>query len=245
MIAAQSLAAAALATGTGPLQSVVKTASPDWDRLTPILIESVWETLYMVAITMGVGGLAGLLMGILLFTTRPGSILSNKPSYNVLNVLVNFVRPIPFIIFLTFIAPVTLWLIGTNIGTEAVIFPMATLAAFGIARIVEQNLVTVDPGVIEAARAMGASPVRIIVTVLVPETLGPLILGYTFAFIAVVDMSAMAGYIGGGGLGAFAIQYGYQRYMYEVTLAAVVLIVVLVQAVQFFGNHLARKALRR
>ncbi len=219
--------------------------APDWDRLSPILIEAIGQTLLMVIITMAIAGLLGFIVGVVLFTSRPGGILAHKVVNNVLNVVVNFVRPIPFIILLTFVAPLTLLTVGTTIGTSAVIFPMSIAATFATARIVEQNLVTVDSGVIEAARAMGASPLRIIATVLIPEALGPLILGYTFIFIGVVDMSALAGYIGGGGLGAFAIQYGYQRFMYEVTLVAVALIVVLVQTVQYLGNYLARKALRR
>jgi D-methionine transport system permease protein len=165
--------------------------------------------------------------------------------YNVLNVLINIVRPIPFIVFIAFIQPVTLGLIGTSIGVPAIIVPMTIAASFAIGRIVEQNLVTIDPGVIEAARAMGASPLRIIGTILVPEALGPLILGYTFIFVGVVDMSALAGLIGGGGLGNFAILYGYQRFNYGVTLVAVVVIIVIVQLGQFLGNWLARKALRR
>jgi len=122
---------------------------------------------------------------------------------------------------------------------------MCIAAAFAVARIVEQNLVAIDPGVIEAARAMGASPWRIIRTVIIPEALGPLVLGYTFIFIAVVDMSAMAGYIGGGGLGDFAIVYGYRAYDYEVTYAAVIVIVIIVQLAQLFGNWLSRRIMRR
>ena len=136
-------------------------------------------------------------------------------------------------------------MVGRTIGTEAAIFVMIIASSFAIARIVEQNLVTVDPGVIEAARAMGAGPLRIIVTLLIPEALGPLILGYTFVLIGIVDMSAMAGTIGGGGLGDFAIVYGYQRFNWQVTLVATLVIILLVQASQFFGNWLARKALRR
>ena len=122
---------------------------------------------------------------------------------------------------------------------------MALAATFGISRIVEQNLVSVDPGVIEAAQAMGASPWRIIRTVLVPEALGPLVLGYTFALVAVVDMTAIAGAIGGGGLGQFAITYGYQRFNWTVTGVAVVIIIVIVQLAQFTGNALSRRIMRR
>ncbi|MEJ5928299.1 methionine ABC transporter permease [Corynebacterium sp. H128] len=217
----------------------------NWDRLGDQFVESIWDTLYMVSITMVVGGLLGLALGILLYTTRSGSILHNKGLYTVLNILVNFVRPIPFIILIAFIGPVTKAMIGSTIGIDAAVFVMSVAATFGVARIVEQNLVAIDPGVIEAARAMGASPWLIIRTVIIPEALGPLILGYTFIFIAVVDMSAMAGYIGGGGLGDFAIVYGYRSYDPEVTLAATAVIIVIVQIAQLLGNWLSKKIMRR
>jgi D-methionine transport system permease protein len=218
--------------------------STDWSTLWPIFTTSIWETLWMVTVTMVVGGFFGLVLGILLYTTRRGGLLQNSPAYTVLNVLVNFVRPIPFIIFITAVGSLTLLTVGTTIGTAAAIFPLVIAASFGISRIVEQNLVSIDPGVIEAARAMGASPLRIIVTLLIPEALGPLILGYTFVFVAVVDMTAVAGAVGGGGLGNFAIVYGYQRFNWTVTWLAVLTIIVLVQVAQFLGNALARKALR-
>lgn len=217
----------------------------DWSTLWPTFLTSIGQTLVMVSITMIVGGFFGLVIGLLLYTTRKGGLLQNGPAYTILNVLVNFVRPIPFIIFITAVGPLTLLAMGTTIGTAAAIFPLTLAASFGISRIVEQNLVTIDPGVIEAARAMGASPLRIIVTLLIPEALGPLILGYTFAFVAVVDMTAVAGAVGGGGLGNFAIVFGYQRFNWVVTWVAVITIIILVQAAQFLGNWLARKALRR
>jgi D-methionine transport system permease protein len=217
----------------------------DWGLLGPVLVQAIGETLWAVSITLVLGGLFGFILGTVLYTTRRGNILSNAPVNTVLNVLVNIVRPIPFIVFIAFIQPVTLGLLGTSIGVPAIIVPMSIAASFAFGRIVEQNLVTIDPGVIEAARAMGASPLRIIATILVPEALGPLILGYTFIFVGVVDMSALAGLIGGGGLGNFAILYGYQRFNYPVTIVAVIVIVVLVQLGQFLGNALARKALRR
>jgi D-methionine transport system permease protein len=158
---------------------------------------------------------------------------------------VNFVRPIPFIIFIVAIGPLTLNVVGTTIGTRAAIFALVIAATFGISRIVEQNLVSIEPGVVEAPQAMGASPFRIITRALLSEALGPLILGYTFVFISVVDMTAVAGSVGGGGLGNFAIVYGYQRFNWWVTWIAVFTIIVLVQAAQFFGNWLSNKALRR
>ena len=217
----------------------------DWTTLWPVYLTSIGQTLWMVSVTMLVGGFFGLVLGVLLYTTRRGGLLQNGPSYTILNVVVNFVRPIPFIIFITAVGPLTLLTMGTTIGTAAAIFPLTLAASFGISRIVEQNLITIDPGVIEAARAMGASPWRIIVTLLIPEALGPLILGYTFVFVAVVDMTAVAGAVGGGGLGNFAITYGYQRFNWVVTWVAVLTIIVLVQVAQFLGNWLARKALRR
>ncbi|MGN6762314.1 MAG: methionine ABC transporter permease [Leifsonia sp.] len=217
----------------------------DWTTLWPVYLQSIGQTLWMVVATLVLGGILGLALGVLLYTTRRGGLLENRTLSAVLNVVVNFIRPIPFIIFMTAIAPLTQLVLGTFLGTPAAIFPMTIAATFGISRIVEQNLVTIEPGVIEAARAMGSSPWRIITTLLIPEALGPLILGYTFIFVAIVDLSAIAGSIGGGGLGDFAISYGYQRYNWAVTWIAVITIVVLVQAAQFLGNWLARKALRR
>ena len=127
-------------------------------------------------------------------------------------------------------------MLGTGIGNTAVVFCMIWASTFGIARIVEQNLVSLDPGVIEAARAMGASRMRIVRTVVLPEALGPLILGFTFVIISLVDMSAMAGIIGGGGVGNFAIVEGYNRFRPEVTWLAVIVVIVFVQALQLIGN---------
>ncbi|MGW6119033.1 methionine ABC transporter permease [Nocardia sp. NPDC055165] len=217
----------------------------NWEKLRPTLFEAIGTTVYLVGVTFVVAGLIGLVLGTALYTTRKGGLLANGPIYFVLNVIVNVVRPIPFIILLAALGPVTLEVVGTTIGAEAALFVMIVAASFGIARIVEQNLVTVDPGVIEAARAVGAGPLRIILTLIVPEALGPLILGYTFVVISIVDISAMAGTVGGGGLGDFAIVYGYQQFQWQVTIVAVLIIIAGVQGVQFFGNWLARKVLRR
>lgn len=217
----------------------------DWSQLGPRLWTALGETLQMVSATMLLGGFVGLLIGLGLYTTRKGNLLSNPVVFNVLNVIVNFVRPIPFIIFVTAIRPVTYEVTGATIGVEAVILPMTLMAAVAFARIVEQNLVALDPGVVEAARAMGASRFRIVWSVLIPEALAPLILGYTFLFVGVIDMSAMAGAIGGGGLGDFALRFGYQKFNDEVTWVAVLVIVAIVQVAQYLGNWLAKKALHR
>ncbi|MDO4916908.1 MAG: methionine ABC transporter permease [Rothia sp. (in: high G+C Gram-positive bacteria)] len=228
--------------------AAVLSAAPkvQWDEFIPNkLVPALFDTIYMVALTMVIAGIIGLIIGILLYTTRQGNILANRPVNIVLNVLVNIVRPIPFIILLAALGPLTSAVIGSRLGVNAAIFAMCFGASFAIARIVEQNLVSIDPGVIEAARAMGASKGRILMTVMVPEALGPLILGYTFLVIGVVDMSAMAGYVGGGGLGKVALVDGYQRFNDAITWVVVLVIIVMVQLIQLVGNLLARKVMRR
>lgn len=216
-----------------------------WSELGPLLGQALGQTLYMVVGTLLVGGLLGLVLGVALYVSRPRNLLPNRGVAGVLNVLVNTVRPIPFIIFVTAVQPVAIAVTGTSYGPTYALFAMAVMATFATSRIVEQNLVALDPGVIEAARAMGAGPMRIITTVLIPEALGPLILGYTFLFVAIVDMSAVVGAVAGGGLGNFAITYGYQRYDYGITWLTVAVIVVIVQLAQALGNLLARRVLRR
>ncbi|MDK8511243.1 methionine ABC transporter permease [Corynebacterium bovis] len=217
----------------------------NWEFLSPIFRDSIVETLYMAVWALVAGGIFGLILGILLYTTRSGGILANRPAFWTINVLVNVIRPIPFIILLTALGPLTKVVVGTTIGINAATFAIVVAASFGAARIVEQNLVSIDPGVVEAARAMGASPLRIIFTVIIPEALGPLILGFTFMFIAIVDMTAMAGYIGAGGLGDFAIQYGYRAFDWNVTYVTLAVIIVIVQIAQLAGNWLARRIMRR
>jgi D-methionine transport system permease protein len=214
-------------------------------ELLPRLWVAAFETVYMVGIAMVIGGLLGLLLGLALYLTRSGNLLQNKAVFAILNLVVNTFRPIPFIILLAAVQPLARLVIGTGIGNNAAIFGLVVGSMFAIGRIVEQNLLTVRPGVIEAARSVGAGNLRIIFTVLIPEALGPLILGYTFVFIAITDMSAVAGLIGGGGLGNFAVQYGYRLFDPAVTWAAVLIIIVLVQLTQVIGNALARKVLRR
>ncbi|WP_436534334.1 methionine ABC transporter permease [Actinoplanes sp. HUAS TT8] len=211
----------------------------------PEFWKAIGQTFYIVGISVVVAGLLGLVLGLVLYATRPGSLLANRPLFIGVNILVNIVRPIPFVIFLLALQPLMLAVIGTTIGQEATTFALSIGASFAVSRIVEQTLLAVDPGVIEAARAAGARPLSILLTVVVPEALGPVILGYTFIFVAVVDMSAQAGLIGGGGLGSYAVTYGAQRYNWPVIYITVAVIIVIVQAGQFLGNFLARRALRR
>lgn len=217
----------------------------DWSTFWPRIFEATGQTITMVIFTLILSSIIGLIIGLLLFVTRKGNILESNLISVVLNILINIIRPIPFIIFLVAISPFTRLVIGTTIGTAAAILPMTIAASFAIARVVENNLISIDPGIIEAAKAMGASPFQIIFGVLIPEALGPLILGITFITVGLIDFSAMAGTVGGGGLGDLSMTYGYQRFDTSVIVVTVVVLILLVQIAQFLGNTLSRSFLRR
>ncbi|MBE0338223.1 ABC transporter permease [Paenibacillus sp. 28ISP30-2] len=217
----------------------------NWDTFWLKVVEATGETLLMVVVTLVFASILGLAIGLLLYVTRKGSLFENKFVFMLLNLLINIIRPIPFIIFLVAISPFTRLVMGTTIGTSAAIFPMTIVAAFAVARIVENNLVSIDPGMIEAAKALGATPYQIITGVLIREALGPLILGLTFITVALIDFSAMAGTVGGGGLGNLAMTYGYQRFDTSVMIVTIVLLIIFVQVAQYAGNYLSRKFLRR
>jgi len=214
-------------------------------ELLPDFWQAAVETLYMTSIALVMSGVIGTIIGIGLYVTRPGGLLPNRPVSILISFLVNFIRPIPFVIFIAVLQPFTRIVIGTGIGINAGAFAIGVAASFAIGRIVEQHLVSVSPGVIEAARSMGAGPWRILLTVVMPEALGPLILGYTFIVVALIDMTAMAGLVGGGGLGAFAQVYGFRQFEPVVMWAAIILIVVFVHLVQTLGTRLARRIMRR
>ncbi|MEG6575388.1 MAG: ABC transporter permease [Caldibacillus debilis] len=217
----------------------------DWSTFWPRIVEATGQTITMVVFTLLFSSIIGILMGLLLYVTRKGNVFENRFIYSFLNIIINIVRPIPFIIFLVAIAPLTRAVIGTTIGTAAAIFPMTIAASFSVARVVENNLVSIDPGIIEAAKAMGAGPFRIIFEIIIPEAIGPLILGLTFVTIGLIDFSAMAGTVGGGGLGNLAMTYGYQRFDTSVMIVTVVILILLVQIAQLIGNYLSRIFLRR
>ena len=211
--------------------------------LGPKIWTALLQTLQMVTVSFVLATLLGVLLGLVLYATRPGNVLENRLVSGVLNGVINVVRPIPFIILIVAISPLTRVVVGTSIGTQAAIFALTIVATFSIARIAETNLVAVDDGAVEAGAAMGASPVRVLVTIVVPEALGPLTLGLTYIFVALVDATAVAGLVGGGGLGNLAITYGYQRFDTVVMVTVIVLIIVLVQLAQLLGNALARRVL--
>jgi D-methionine transport system permease protein len=206
---------------------------------------AIWQTLFMSVVSLVVSGVLGLALGIALYATRPGNLFGSRLAFGVLGFVVNLVRPVPFVIFLAAISPLQREVVGTTIGTTAVTFAISLAAAFAVSRIVEQSLVGVDPGVVEAARAVGASRFSILLKVVVPEGLGPLVLGYTFIFVGIVDMSAQAGLVGGGGLGDYAITYGSQRYDNGIIYVSVAAIVIIVQVGQLVGNRIARGVMRR
>lgn len=210
-----------------------------------LLLEALVETLVMVAVSSGLAGLAGVPLGIVLVVTSPGHVLERPALNRVLGAIVNAARSTPFIILLVAIIPLTRLLVGTAIGTAAAIVPLTIAAIPFVARLAETALREVDRGLVEAAQSMGASPLQIVAKVLVPEALPGLVAAITITVVNLVGYSAMAGAVGGGGLGDLGIRYGYQRFQPEVMIAVVLVLILLVQGVQSAGDRLARRLDRR
>lgn len=217
----------------------------EFSQLAALLWKGSLETLYMVLVSMIVSYIVGIPLGVLLFVTDKNGICRCKPVNVILGVLVNLTRSIPFIILLIAILPFTRWIIGTTIGINATVVPLIAAAIPFIARMVESSLKEVDQGVIEAAQAMGSSPFQIIVKVLLPEAKPSLMVGCTIAFATILGYSAMAGFTGGGGLGAIAINYGYYRYKVNIMWATVFVLVVIVQVFQELGMFIVNKTDKR
>ncbi len=211
------------------------------NEMIELLIKSFWETGYMVVASTVLASLIGIPLGIILTVTRNGHILPNAVINSVLGVIVNATRSTPFIILMVAIIPLTRMLVGSSIGTTAAIVPLTISAAPFIARVIESSLLEIDHGVIEAAQSMGASPMQIIYKVLLPESLHSIVLGITLAVIALIGYSAMAGVLGGGVLGDLAIRYGYQRFQPDVMIVTVVILILMVQLIQFIGDTLSKK----
>jgi len=209
------------------------------------IISALIETVQMVAFSLLFSTILGLPLGILLVVTRKGHLLQNLPVFNVLNGIINIFRSVPFIILLVAMIPVTRLIVGTSIGTAAAVVPLVFYAGPYIARLIENSLLEVDPGVLEAAEAMGATPWQIISKFLIPEALSSLVLALTIATIGLVGASAMAGAVGGGGIGDLAITYGYQRFDTVTMMITVGILIVIVQGLQSFGNIAAKKIRRR
>ncbi|MCM8607725.1 MULTISPECIES: methionine ABC transporter permease [Lactiplantibacillus] len=204
-------------------------------------IQATWETLYMTAISAIVAGILGLGLGVLLVVTQPGGILADRPSYELLDKLTNLLRSVPFIILLAVISPLTSYLVGTTVGTTASLVPLV----FGIfpfyARQVQNALLDVDGGIVEAAQSMGSSPAAIIFRVYLKEGLPDLVRVSIVTAISLIGLTTMAGAIGAGGLGDIAISIGYARFENDVTLVAMIIILVMVFAVQLFGDWLVKR----
>ena len=213
----------------------------DWGRVYPQLIQATGETLYMVGVAALLTVLLGVPLGVLLTVTAPGG-LAPRPLLNrALGLVVNLGRALPFIILLVLVAPVTRGVVGTTIGSTAAIVPLTLGAIPFLARLVETSLREIAPGKVEAALSMGARRRDVVRTVLLPESRPSLVAGVTVTVVALISYSAMAGAIGGGGLGDFAIRYGYQQFRTDITLATVVLLLVVVQLLQWSGDRWARR----
>lgn len=213
--------------------------------ITNLLLKSLAETLYMLSVSAFIAAIIGIPLGILLVVTEKNGILScpvlNKP----LAFIINLIRSIPFIILMVAIIPFTRLVAGTSIGTTAAIVPLTIAAIPYTARMVETSIREIPFGLIEAAESMGASPLQIIWKVLIPEALPSIIESLTLVIVSLIGASAMAGTIGGGGLGDLAIRYGYQRFQADVMIATIIVLVIIVQLIQLIGSRLARKADKR
>ncbi|MGI6625441.1 MAG: methionine ABC transporter permease [Limnochordia bacterium] len=217
--------------------------------MNPVMLSMLWtatlDTLTMVGLGTALATVLGLPLGILLATTAPKHILEQPLVHRALGGIVNIGRSVPFIILMVAIIPFTRLLVGSSIGTTAAVVPLTVAAIPFVARLIDGAFKEIDPGVIEAAESMGASPPVIIFKVMIPEALPALILAVTLTAVNLVGYSAMAGAIGGGGLGDLAIRYGYQRFRGDIMLQTVVILVVLVQGIQMLGDKIAQRLYHR
>ncbi len=215
------------------------------DKIVEMLLAGTGETLLMVLISTAMGYVIGLPLGVVLTVTDTKGISPNRVVYKTLDAIVNVTRSVPFLILLILIQPLTKLLVGKSYGTLATVVPLTVAAAPLIARMVESSLKEVDSGVVEAALSMGADKREIVTKVLVPEARISLLIGVTIALGTILGYSAMAGVVGGGGLGDIAIRYGYYRYETGIMIVTVVVLVILMQVLQWTGNLLSKKLDRR
>ena len=217
-----------------------------WDILITEFPLEIWETVYVTVIATLFAVIIGLPLGVLLVAGEKNGVLPlPKGLMHVLNVIINLLRSVPFLILMIMVFPLTRAIVGTSVGTVASIVPLVIAAFPFVARLVESSLREVNPNIIEAAQSMGASPMQIIVKVMIPESVPSLLSNFTIAITTILGYSAMSGIIGGGGLGKIAINYGYYRYKYLVMLMAVILLIALVQIFQSVGTKLATKTDKR
>ncbi len=209
------------------------------------MVIAAGQTVYMLFWGLVLGSLLGIPLGILLTITRKDGILQNKVVYTLINYTINIVRSVPYIILLVAIMPLTKIIVGTRIGTQAALVSLVFYITPFLSRLVESSLLEVDKGIIEAAEAMGATPVQVIWHFLLPEALGSLILSLTTGTIGLLGATAMAGAIGGGGVGNLALTYGYQQFNTPLMVATVIVLIVFVQLIQGLGNYLSKRVRTR
>ena len=215
------------------------------DQYGNMLMSGILETIYMTVVSTALGYLFGLPMGVVLTVTDKDGLKPNAVVYKILDVIANIVRSVPFLILLIMLIPFTRFVVGKSYGSTAVIVPLTIAAIPFIARMVESSLKEVDAGVIEAAKSMGASTLRIVFRVLLVEGRTSLIVNATIATGTILGYSAMAGAVGGGGLGAIAVRYGYNRYQYDIMIVTVILLIILFQIFQTIGMFIANRLDRR
>ena len=208
-----------------------------------LIVPAFFATLRMLVISGVLSTVFGFFLGIVLVITEKGGLCENAIINRLLDIVVNIIRSFPFIILMILLIPLSRLIVGTSIGTKATIVPLSIAAAPFVARIIESALKEVDPGVVQAAKAMGSTNWQIILKVLIPEAMPSLVSGVTLTIINLIGYSAMAGAIGGGGLGDLAIRYGYQRFRPSYMVAAVLVILILVEVIQIIGNRLSAKLL--
>ena len=214
---------------------------PNVVELFPDMIKALWETIGMVFISGVISTLIGIPLGVILVVTRPDNILENKGIYNVVGKIINVFRSIPFVILLAAIIPFTRLMVGTTIGMKGALVPLVIGSIPFVARQIESALLDIDKGIIEAAEAMGSSSLEIIYRVLLKEGLPGIVYALTITTVSLIGFSAVAGTVGGGGLGDFAIRYGYQYFKTDIMVATILILLVLVTAIQSFGEFILKK----
>lgn len=217
-----------------------------WEVIKTEIPFAIWETFYVTVLSTALAIVIGLPLGVLLVAGDKNGVLPlPKPIMSVLNVIINLLRSVPFLILMIMVFPLSRAIVGTTVGTKAVIVPLVIAAFPFVARLVEGSLREVNPNIIEAAQSMGATPFQIICKVMLPESVPSLISNATIAITTILGYSAMSGIIGGGGLGMIAINYGYYRYKYLTMIVAVILLIIMVQIFQSVGTYLATKSDKR
>ena len=217
-----------------------------WELVQSSFLSSTWDTLYVTFLSTFFAIVIGLPLGIILVVGDKNGVRPlPQPLMKVINVIINMLRSVPFVILIVLVIPLTRMIVGTSVGTMASVVPLVVAAFPFVSRLVESSLREVNPNIIETAQSLGATPMQIIVKVMLPESVPSLITNFTLAITTILGYTAMTGVVGGGGLGSIAYNKGYQRYNYAITLASVVVLVILVQAFQSFGTWLATKSDKR